>query len=220
MWGIPLIVLMIGAILWDWYEVRKKNNKLRYISKPLSVSLIIILFVTQVNSLATPVWIFLVGLLLGLTGDILLLFYTDTWFILGLSSFLLGHIAYIIGFFSFGVTELIWSATLLLLPVIGVIVWILRELLPHTEKEMKVAVISYGIVIGTMLYSTLCLMLKPPWDTTATILAIIGASLFVTSDMLLAKWKFLGTNSEFWPMVTYHLAQISIAASVLIQFNR
>jgi hypothetical protein len=69
-----------------------------------------------------------------------------------------------------------------------------------------------------MLYSALSLMLKSSWDTTATILAIAGAALFVTSDMLLAKWKFQGTNTEFWPMVTYHAAQIAIAAAVVIQF--
>ncbi len=213
-----MVVLLIGAILWDWYEITKENIRHRYISKPLSVALIIVLFLTQIHTYQYPVWLFLFGLILGLCGDIFLLFYRDTFFIIGLASFLLGHIAYIIGFFSSGIASPFWAAVVLVVPVGILIFFILKSILPHTEKEMKTAVLAYGIVIGTMLYSALSLMLKSSWDTTATILAIAGAALFVTSDMLLAKWKFLGTNTEFWPMVTYHAAQIAIAAAVVIQF--
>lgn len=215
---IPLVVLLMGAILWDWYEITKGNIRHRYISKPLSVALIIVVFLTQIQTLNFPVWVFLIGLLLGLLGDILLLFYKDTFFIIGLASFLLGHIAYIIGFMSGGGIFPLWGAFAFIVPVAVIVFLILRMILPYAEKEMKTAVLVYGIVIGTLLYSTLCLVLKSSWNSTATILAIAGAALFVTSDMLLAKWKFMGTNTEFWPMVTYHAAQIAIGAAVVIQF--
>ena len=217
---IILIVLMVVFILWDWYNIHIGNKKLRFLTKPFSVALIIVVFFTQVKSLEMPVWIFLVGLLLGLCGDILLMFPADKWFIAGLSSFLLGHIAYVIGFFLAGTASPLWAVLLLLVPVYGVLAFILVPILKVTEKEMKVSVFAYGLVIGAMLFSALTLILKPDWDTTAVVLAITGAGLFVTSDAMLAAWKFLDRNTEFWPMVTYHLAQMAIAAAVLVQFNK
>ena len=217
---IVLIALMIGFILWDWYNIHFEKHKLRFLTKPVSVALIIVVFLTRVDSLATPVWIFLVGLILGLCGDILLMFQKDMWFIAGLFSFLLGHIAYVIGFFSVGIASPLWAVLLLLVPVYGVVAFVLIPILKATEKEMKVSVFAYGLVIGAMLFSALTLILKPNWDSTAVVLAITGAGLFVTSDAMLAAWKFLDKNTEFWPMVTYHLAQMAIAASVLVQFNK
>lgn len=215
-----LFLLMIAGIGWDWFETAKVNKKHRYLSKPLSVALIIGVFLTQIESIQSPVWIFLLGLLLGLGGDILLMFQDDKWFMAGLGSFLLGHIAYIIGFFSLGKVEPIWLALLLLVPIAMIVGAILRPLLKATDRKMEICILAYGVVIGTMLFSTLCLLFNPAWDRTASILAVAGAGLFVTSDALLASWKFLGKNSEFWPMVTYHLAQIAIAASVVVQFAK
>jgi uncharacterized membrane protein YhhN len=198
----------------------RDNRKIRFITKPVSVALIIAVFLTQIDSLAWPVWIFLLGLVLGLCGDILLMLPKDIWFLAGLGSFLLGHVAYIIGFFSRGIVDPWWAAIMLLIPVVGIIILALRPIMKVTEKEMKASVLAYGIVIGTMLWSAIALFFKSAWNPTAAILAVTGASLFVTSDTMLAVWKFMKKNTEFWPMVTYHLAQMAIAAAVILQFNQ
>ena len=220
MWVTILAAVAFAVILWDWLETARGEVKRRYVSKPLSMALIIAVFLTQFDDFSFPVWIFLAGMIFGLGGDIFLMFEGDGWFVAGLSSFLIGHIAYIIGFFfSDSVDSIVW-AILLLIPVAVLVSGLMRRIIPNAEKAMKAPVLVYGIVIGLMLYCTLTLILKPEWGLTAIVLAIAGGSLFVLSDSLLALDKFMAPKPAVFVMVTYHLAQIAIAASVVLQFSR
>jgi uncharacterized membrane protein YhhN len=131
-------------------------------------------------------------------------------FIKGLVSFLIAHICYIVAFSS----EYGFRLHLLyLLPIIGIGIFILRILLPHTG-ETTIPVIIYSIVILMMLWQAL-----ERWGTAqsqSSILAVIGAILFVVSDLILAYNRFVKPfkSARLLNLSTYFCAQWLIAVSV------
>jgi len=90
--------------------------------------------------------------------------------------------------------------------------------MPKVEKSMKIPVWVYALVIVTMFYSASLTLLRPQWDSSAVILVISGAFLFVLSDTLLAYDRFVARIDGVWVMITYHVAQIAIAGAVLLQY--
>gem|GEM_PF-2392104 len=117
-----------------------------YVFKPLTTILILVIALLS-GADAPPAYriAILVGLVFSLAGDVLLMLPSDQ-FMLGLVSFLIAQICYIIAFtsnrgFSFG-----WAS---LIPVViyGAIVYAL--LAPHLGK-MRLPVIAYMIVILVM----------------------------------------------------------------------
>jgi uncharacterized membrane protein YhhN len=217
-----VLVLAMVFILWDWYETRRMSVKIRYLTKPMATALIWLGLVLHLPTLSWPVWLFVVGLALGLAGDVFLMFRGESFFKAGLASFFLGHIAYVIGFFVSGSVQSGVLALLIVLLPIAILVFFYRIIISKVEGSLKMPVIAYSLVINLMLYMALLNIFRPEWGVTATILSIIGSALFVLSDSLLAYDKFARPpgppRDELWVMITYHLAQISIAAAVVLRF--
>jgi uncharacterized membrane protein YhhN len=218
-----VLVLAMVFILWDWYETRRMSVKIRYLTKPMATALIWLGLVLHLPDLAWPVWLFVVGLALGLAGDIFLMFRGESLFKAGLSSFLLGHIAYIIGFFVSGSLHSSgWALLMAVIPIV-IMVFFYRIIINKVEGSLKMPVIAYSLVINLMLYMAVLNIFRLAWGTTATILSIVGSALFVLSDSLLAYDRFARPpgppRDELWVMITYHLAQISIAAAVILRFT-
>lgn len=217
-----VLVLALAFILWDWYETRRMSVKIRYLTKPMATALIWLGLVLHLSSLSCPVWLFVAGLALGLAGDVFLMFRGESFFKAGLASFLLGHIAYIIGF-TFGgrVNYGAWAAVMAIIPIV-ILVFFFRIIIRKMEGGLKPPVIAYSLVINLMLFMALLNIYRLEWDVTATILSIAGSGLFVLSDSLLAYDKFARPpgppRDELWVMITYHLAQIAIAAAVVLRF--
>ena len=219
-----VLVPALAFIVWDWYETRRMSVRIRYLTKPMATALIWLVLVLHLPTLAWPVWLFVVGLALGLAGDIFLMFRGEAFFKAGLASFLLGHIAYVIGFFVSGSANSGgWALLLAVIPVVIVAVFY-HLIISKVESGLKPPVIAYAVVINLMLYMALLNIFRPEWVVTATILSIIGSALFVLSDSLLAYDRFARPpgppRDELWVMITYHLAQISIAAAVFLRFTR
>lgn len=214
--------LAVVFIVWDWYETRRMSVKIRYLTKPMATALIWLGLVLHLPTLSWPVWLFSVGLALGLAGDIFLMFRGESFFKAGLASFLLGHIAYIIGFLVSGsVQSAGWALLLAILPI-AILVIFYRLIITKVDGGLKPPVIAYSLVINLMLFMALLNILRAEWVATTTILSIIGSALFVLSDSLLAYDRFARPpgppRDELWVMITYHLAQISIAAAVVLRF--
>jgi uncharacterized membrane protein YhhN len=179
--------------------------------------------VLHLPTLSWPVWLFVVGLALGLAGDIFLMFRGESFFKAGLASFLVGHIAYVIGFvFSGSVGNTAWVIVLAMIPM-AILAFFYRLIITKVVGALKPPVIAYSLVINLMLFMALLNIVRLEWGTTATILSITGSALFVLSDSLLAYDKFARVpgppHDELWVMITYHLAQISIAAAVVLRFT-
>lgn len=160
----------------------------------------------------------LVGVLaVSALGDYFLALEGEQTFLLGLGSFLLGHIGYVILFLPIGRPAAlplgVAGAAVLLVAVTAFAFYVARAILPRVEAGMKGPVIAYIAVIFAM-------------GITATafnsLLIVIGAVLFMISDALIAYEKFvLGYTAAARQLigpavwVTYYGAQLALMFGVL-----
>ena len=167
-------------------------------------------------------WIML-ALFFSWVGDILLMFEERkaVFFLLGLSSFFIAQVFYIVFFHNIRMKENIRGNALLLLLVV-VYYAILISVLSPFLGTMKLPVRIYGVVISFMLMLAMHMMLgknkKAGWWM------MVGAILFVTSDSLLAFNKFYSpfNYAGIAVMLTYGLAQLFIIQGAVqyIQFKK
>lgn len=143
------------------------------------------------------------ALLFSWTGDISLMFNGEIYFILGLSSFLLAHLFYVLLFTRAFKFKLLPSLVLLAVTLCYFIF-----LSPHITKELYYPVLAYCIVITTM---GLAAISRP---NTSYYTILIGALLFIISDSFIALNMFYTklTYPALYIMSTYGLAQYLIVS--------
>lgn len=190
------------------YPISKKQL---LIFKPLTLILIVVI-ATIFPATESYYKIFIVaGLVLSLLGDMFLI-YPEQHFKKGLIAFLFGHVFYIIAFtVSSGVHFTLW----IFLPIALVGILYLRNILPYSSK-MKIPIIIYVIIIAIMGWMAMERFNYIP--TSGTILAAIGAVLFMISDAVLAMNKFRKPffSAELIILTTYFTAQWLLAISVIV----
>lgn len=193
------------------------NDLLQYISKPLIIPFLAGYFWVQTNFIANKIkkWIFF-ALFFSWAGDILLMFVptNDNFFLLGLASFLIAHIFYIVFFHHVRVKENIQSNLWLLIVVVVYYVVLITWLSPYLD-DMKLPVRIYGVVISVMLMLAMhMLSLK---NKIAGNWMMWGAVLFVISDSVLAINKFYQPFEvgNVIIMLTYGLAQLFIVTGAI-----
>ena len=153
-------------------------------------------------------WIAL-GLGLSLLGDALLALPQDR-FIAGLVAFLLAHLAYVAGYLT---RSRMAAGTWLLIAALAVAGFLsLLDTRGHLGP-MRLPVFVYATVIGAMLWragSLAALDSAGRW-------ALIGALLFVASDMVLAWNRFVAPDPalRYVNILLYWAGQWGIAASVV-----
>lgn len=201
----------------------KDNQGLQFIAKPAVMVMLLIYLWTSTGLQGATLW-FGLGILLSLTGDVLLL-WIDRFFLYGLVAFLLAHIAYLIGFNSPTSPVSLWG--LLLAVIIGlggarVVRRILSAMLKNGQARMRVPVAVYSAVISLMLLSAMLKLTDPAWDASASLLVALGAFLFFLSDIVLAWNKFVTPiqNGRMLNIGLYHLGQICLVVGVVMQFTR
>jgi uncharacterized membrane protein YhhN len=205
-WLIAFGIVLAG----DLVAIQLAEPILHYICKPLIVPALIGYFLAASSDNTLRKWI-LAALLFSWIGDVLLMFddRNELYFLLGLSSFLIAHLFYIVFFHNIRVREQVGSKPWLLLPVLAYYVGLITLLSPYLgDKRIPVRV--YGIVISFMLLVALHMFYiknKP-----AAYRMIIGAILFVISDSVLAINKFYHPfeGAGIIVMLTYGLAQFFI----------
>lgn len=210
-----ILLPLVTAVLAIGGEYQPKRT-LVYIFKPLTTLLIIwMALLAPLDPIPDYNWLFkwlvVAGLIFCLGGDVFLML-PAKYFIVGLVSFLIGHLLYIAAFVSDGGFHLAW-AWLIPLAVYGVIYY--RILAPGLGK-LRGPVIVYILTILTMAWQAWGRWSAMP--AVGTLLAAIGAALFVVSDSLLAYDRF---RQKFWAarivvLTTYWVAQWLIAYSVMI----
>ncbi|MGE7953863.1 lysoplasmalogenase [Lysinibacillus xylanilyticus] len=180
-------------------------ESLKLVFKVIPMLLIIILAATQKNlGIKKYQLLIVIGLVFCMVGD-----YTLQWFLIGLTSFLIGHIFYIFAFSSTNERKVpTWAKIVLLVYGASMAVWIVGTVFSSGDVVLGFAVIAYISVILTMGWTAI---------KTGSTFATIGALLFIASDSYLAVDKFvmpLPFSHEFI-MLTYYSAQILIALSIL-----
>ncbi|MFN3257778.1 MAG: lysoplasmalogenase family protein [Ilumatobacter sp.] len=193
---------VVGLVVAD-----ARGSRLRVVAKP-AASMCFLAAAVAVGALdsAYGAWVF-VALVLSAIGDVALLGSATPAFLLGLGSFLLGHVAYTVGFAVRGL-DVGWvfaAAALLAVPLMVVLRW----LLPHAES-MRGPVIAYAAVISAMVAAAAGTF---GFDVDARIL--IGALAFYVSDLAVARDRFVtpGPTNRLWGLPLYYAAQFLLAWS-------
>ncbi len=207
-WILLFVIVLAGYMT----GMQLQSEGLQLIFKPLIVTVLIGYFDSGVTAIAKGLakWI-LFALLFSMAGDVLLLFVkrNDLFFLLGLSSFLVAHIFYIIFFHLVkkkeGVKSKWWPLVIVAVYYAGLI----YLLAPHLG-DMKVPVLVYGIVISFMFMLAMHMLFIK--NKAAGKWMMTGALLFVISDSTLAIDKFYQPfeAAGIIIMLTYGAAQFFI----------
>lgn len=153
--------------------------------------------------------IILLGLAFSWCGDLFLLGESETFFLAGLASFLLAHVAYVFAFSTYGLSDK-WSFSALL-PVAVVSMAVTIWLAPQVPEGMLVPVRIYTFAISLML-----ILAFGARGVGAPVLVPLGASLFYFSDLSVAMLQFTSTQFPHyvWGLPFYYTGQLMLALSV------
>jgi uncharacterized membrane protein YhhN len=221
-----MIIWLILVLLFAFLEaiaVSRNVERLEYIAKPSVMVFLFLWLYTSTGLQGDALW-FGVGLLFSLVGDVLLMFSSNRFFLLGLVAFLFTHIFYLIGFRDAATNISAWSLIWMLFIAINVsrlIRRIVGAMRAKGENKLILPVVLYGTVISMMLYGAMATIYDPAWKTSAAFFVSLGAILFTTSDTILAWMKFVSPlkNGRAWNIVLYYLGQIGLIAGAIAQFS-
>ena len=204
-----LLVAAGVAAVGDWVAVARRPSPLEYLWKPATLALLVgvALALDPVDD-GQRAWV-VAALVLCLAGDVFLLPRPDL-FVAGLVSFLLGHVAYVVGFLVRGADEPVWAlAGAAVAVAAGAVVGtrVLRAVRAGPDPDLAVPVVLYMAVISAMVVTA---------AATGVAVAAAGALLFYASDATLALDRF-ERRRPWGPLtviVTYHLGQALLVVSV------
>jgi len=152
-------------------------------------------------------------LIFCLGGDVFLALPQQRMFLCGLVSFLLGHVCYVIGFFSVAdLNPWTWGGGALSLAASALIFFWLR---PHLGT-MQVPVIAYVIVITAMVIGALTVIGDARLPSAGGLLVLCGAVSFYFSDIFVARDRFVkpGFTNRLLGLPLYYGGQFLLAFSV------
>jgi uncharacterized membrane protein YhhN len=204
--------LFAVVALADWAAVRLGSRRAESLLKPAAlVALIGVALALGAGDSTYGVWL-VVALGFGLLGDIALLSDSVPRFKAGLAAFLVGHLAYVVAFIAAPGAAFTPATGLVAGLVLAASISFTKDVLPtimRTEGTgLAVPVAAYMAVIGAMLFAGF---------TSGIALVALGAAIFVASDSILARDRFVAPlpHGHLMVMVTYHLGQALIVAGLL-----
>lgn len=210
-----IIILIFAAILLAGLLSFENMNSRKGVLpvKTLLSCLFILTAIVQPHLAAKYSLFVLIGLMFCMGGDVFLALPQKKMFLLGLVSFLIGHVFYVAAFIAVaGLNTLTFIGTLLTLGVsIGVYIW----LKPHLGA-MKVPVIFYIVVISVMLCGAWSILGEAALTKPGRLLVFTGALSFYLSDLLVARDRFLKQelSNRLIGLPLYYAGQFLIAFSV------
>ncbi|WP_096270851.1 lysoplasmalogenase [Paucisalibacillus globulus] len=207
--GTLLTIIIISVIGYLIFAIHFNYKVYKYIWKPGTMVLIILLAITESGLSSAFSYLVLFALLFSLFGDVFLL--REEWFVHGLASFLIAHILYSIGIvvafdlrFTFTTSSL-----LIILMMIAILFFLILQ--PNVRKNggwvLLLAIAGYITVITTMVGLSIM---------TGVSILITASILFFISDAVLAFNKFVKKFqlADYIVMSTYFIAQLLFAISL------
>ena len=227
-----LVIVGIAIILLIFYIIFKcKNYDLKELFLKISISFLFVLLALVATYKSNKFDVFnlliIIGLLLGLLGDIFLdLKYIDTtrtkgYTYGGFISFGIGHILFIIAMLLMYRTSIPFIILAIILTIILSIATILLEKpLKLKYGEYKIISFLYALCLFGSLSFSLFLNISNRFQIASLNMLFIGFILFVISDLVLSG-TFFGENKErpidfILNYITYYGAQFIIAFMLLI----
>lgn len=218
-WTLVAVAVLVAVV--DWLAVYRDDARLEYAAKPAVLALLTAaaaVLPAAHTDLVDRKWWFVVALAFCLLGDVLLMLPADL-FVGGLAAFLLGHVAFIVGFlqppappgtppFAFSTTGLV-VATLVAVAYGAVPATLIFRALARSGTNGLVAPVAvYLVTILTMLVLAV---------NVGIVAAAVGAALFVVSDTVLAIGRFVRPlpRGDVAVHVTYHAAQVLLVVSLV-----
>ncbi|PWK26841.1 putative membrane protein YhhN [Arcicella aurantiaca] len=183
-----------------------------FFTKPLiMLSIILFYYLKAQKPLEKQDVLMLMAFTFSWLGDVFLMFSGETFFMLGLGSFLMTHLFYIY-VFSRTKKDANISARIFI-PILSISLFAL--IYPHVNKELLIPVLVYMLAICVM---AICASERKT-TTESFRFVFVGAMLFVLSDSFLAieKFAYKIPASTFLVMGTYVMAQYFIAIGFLKQ---
>ncbi len=186
---IGLILVLAGALLVGLINAEKTEKPIRILvfKTPLSL-LFIVAWALQPAQHSNFSGMVLIALVFCLGGDILLAFGSRVTFLLGLISFLLGHVMYAAAFFVVGKVGPAMAGGVILLMVSAAFTW--RWIEPHLGN-MRIPVLAYIVVISIMVCGAFGIVGDPVIPAYARGCIFAGAILFYISDLFVARQRFV-----------------------------
>ncbi|MDQ2797246.1 MAG: lysoplasmalogenase [Actinomycetota bacterium] len=211
-----LLFVLAGVVaVLDWMAVDQRLFRLEYLFKPATIALLIAATVTAHLGPSEP-WV-VAALALGLIGDVGLMLAgagkPDVPFIAGLAAFLVGHLCYLVAFVRFGIQGVPLVAGLLV--VAGIAGLSLPQVL---RGAARAAGRRFAVVVG--IYAGVLALMAIFAAGTQLVATAIGGLLFLTSDTLIARSRFVAPvpRGPLVIIVTYHLAQFLIVLGLVRAF--
>jgi uncharacterized membrane protein YhhN len=204
------LALALAAAVTDWFAVDRGRRPLELVAKPLTmVALILATLAADPGEPDARPW-FVIAQVMSLAGDVALMLKVRSLFLVGLGSFLVAHLAYVVGLAGFGLHGAGLLVGLAVVAVMVVVVGLpLVAGVRRNDADMGPPVIAYILVISTMVVAAV---------GTLSPLAIAGAVLFYASDATLGWNRFVRPllRGDVAVMVTYHLAQILLFLALVV----
>ena len=208
------LILLAFVLLCSVLYFEKTENRTGLVSTKGSLSLLFILAALVQKDPLSPFVAFVVtGLVFCLGGDVFLALPQKKAFMLGLVSFLVGHVFYVIGFFSVaGPSGWTWVSLLLAAIFSGLVYLWLRS---HLGK-MRGPVIGYMVVITVMVCAASSVLGAADFSLSGRVMAFSGAVAFYFSDVFVARDRFMKKEfvNRLIGLPMYYAGQFLIAFSL------
>lgn len=202
-------VLLLAGLL---YHEKTGARPGLVINKTALSLLFIVAAVVQPHPIPMYYALLLAGLAFCLAGDMFLALTFPKAFLLGLASFLIGHLCYILAFASQTVFSawISWAS----LVVLAVSVYVYYRLRPHLG-DMRLPVLAYVVVITFMLCGAWAVMDTTGLTFSGKMLAFGGAACFYLSDIFVARDRFIGEAyiNRLIGLPLYYAGQFMLAFS-------
>lgn len=207
-------VLTLVALL--YFGERTGNARQKWIFKPVTSALFLLTALAGGPD-STYDWVLFAGLVLCFFGDVFLISPERRWFLTGLVSFLLGHVAYIVAFNGLALVTTLHPIALV--AIVGAGVGLFLYFRPHLG-DMFGPVVVYMAVISVMLASAWAVWFTHPavaaFSDSFRWLVALGATAFYLSDITVARIRFLdvGFTDRLIGLPLYYLGQFLLALTV------
>lgn len=152
-----------------------------------------------------------VGLFFSFWGDAFLIGSGNNFFLAGLISFFLAHVAYGIAFAVYSFNPLVSIGAIIVMMPHTIAIY--RWLSPHVEQELFAPVVAYMAIITLMVA-----LAAATWGRPAAFFIVIGAVLFYISDLFVARSKFVesGMINGLIGLPVYYGAQLILAYAIFV----
>jgi uncharacterized membrane protein YhhN len=209
---VAFFVFVLVSVL-DIVGVIFKIAVLIQIFKPLILLSLLVLYVISVSKINKT---YILALIFSFFGDVFLMFSEDVYFKVGLVSFLIAHL-----FFIKIVLKSIQKATVSTIIISSIPYFtsflILILFLKNSLNELLIPVIIYGLTIS--IFGTVSLISYLNQKSKKSLLMLVGATVFIVSDTVLAINKFYAPSHVFsvLTMFSYIIAQYFIYRSMIFK---